>query len=437
MPSQPLIAAPAADPAALADHLPRSLRAALAWRLPKRLAFHLLASVTLFLLAGSSAMTPLYAHYQAAWGYSPITTTMIFATYAVSVLAGLLTMGSLSDHIGRRPVLLAALVAQIAIMVIFATADGVTALFVGRILQGISTGAAVAAVGAGLLDLDRATGTIANGVGPMLGTATGALLSALLVRYLPAPTHLVYLLLAGIFALQVVGVALIRETVTPRAGALSSLRPRLNLPASARRPLLVAAPALIAAWSIAGFYGSLGPGLIRIMTGAPSILYGGLALFLLAVSGAATVFVMRNVPAATVLARGTIGLALGALVSLIAIRSGNVAVLGLGTVISGIGFGAAFQGAVRTVLPHAAAHERAGTLAVVFVISYLAMGLPTVAAGTAVVYGGGLLATAQVYVLVSLALAMSARTGLYLSTRPAHRVSYRNDLVAQVCEIRA
>src|ERR1700754_565625 len=92
---------------------------------PDSVAFYLLASIVVFFLAGSSAPTPLYAVYQAEWGFSPITTTIVFGVYALAVLAALLTVGSLSDHIGRRPVLLAALALQAAVMVVFATAEGV------------------------------------------------------------------------------------------------------------------------------------------------------------------------------------------------------------------------------------------------------------------------------------------------------------------------
>ena len=80
------------------------------------------------------------------------------------------------------------------------------ALILARIVQGLSTGAAAGAVGAGMLDLDRAKGTIANAVGPMLGTATGALASGLMVEFLPAPTVLVYVVLAAIFLVQALGV---------------------------------------------------------------------------------------------------------------------------------------------------------------------------------------------------------------------------------------
>ena len=75
-------------------------------------------------LAASAVPTPLYPLYQAEWGFSPITTTVVFGVYAVAVLAGLLVLGRISDHVGRRPVLLAGLLGQIVAMVVFATAAG-------------------------------------------------------------------------------------------------------------------------------------------------------------------------------------------------------------------------------------------------------------------------------------------------------------------------
>src|SRR5882757_3283439 len=112
-------------------------------RLPNGVAFVLQASIVLFFLAASSAPTPLYAVYQAEWGFTPITTTVVFGVYALAVLAMLLTVGSLSDHVGRRPVLLVALALQVIAMLIFTTAGGVAGLFIARIVQGLSTGAAV------------------------------------------------------------------------------------------------------------------------------------------------------------------------------------------------------------------------------------------------------------------------------------------------------
>ena len=148
----------------------------------KTTAFYLLASITVSFLAASSALTPLYALYQVQWGFSAITGTFIFAIYAITVLLALLFAGRLSDHLGRRPVLLVALVVQAATMALFAAAGGVGDLVVARIIQGLATGAAVGAVGAGMVDLNKERGVTANAVTPALGTATGGMLAGLLVQ---------------------------------------------------------------------------------------------------------------------------------------------------------------------------------------------------------------------------------------------------------------
>ena len=108
----------------------------------------LLASLTVSMLAASGAPTPLYAIYQQRWGFTPITTTIIFGVYAVAVLVALLILGRLSDYVGRRPVLLAAIAVQAASLVVFATAGGVGGLIVARVIQGVSAGAALGAIGA-------------------------------------------------------------------------------------------------------------------------------------------------------------------------------------------------------------------------------------------------------------------------------------------------
>src|ERR1700731_2515244 len=109
-----------------------------------------LASITVSFLAASSAPTPLYATYQKAWGFSALTTTVVFGVYALAFLLALLIVGRLSDHIGRRPVLLAGIAGQIVALLVFIEAQSVSALLVARIVQGLATGAAIGAVGAGM-----------------------------------------------------------------------------------------------------------------------------------------------------------------------------------------------------------------------------------------------------------------------------------------------
>ena len=124
-------------------------------RLSQGASFYLLASITVSFLAGSSAPTPIYPLYQAAWGFSPVAVTFVFGIYAIGVLGGLLIAGRLSDYVGRRPVLIVATAVQAATMLLFAFAGGLSTLVVARIIQGLSTSAAIAAVGAGMLDSDQ------------------------------------------------------------------------------------------------------------------------------------------------------------------------------------------------------------------------------------------------------------------------------------------
>ncbi|MDX6277164.1 MAG: hypothetical protein QOJ72_1292 [Nocardioidaceae bacterium] len=386
-------------------------------RLSTTAALYLQASIVVALLAGSSAPTPLYAVYQAEWGFSPITTTVVFGIYAIAVLAALLTVGSLSDHIGRRPVLLAALAVQAPIMLVFATAHGVPELMFARIAQGLSTGAAIGAVGAGMLDLDRIKGTTLNAVAPMTGTASGALLSGLFVEFLPEPTHLVYVVLFATFVAQGIGVLFMRESSSPRPGALASLRIQFGMPANVRRHVLVAIPALVAVWSLAGFYGSLGPTLVRMLSGSDSFVLAGLSLSALAGSAAVIVLLARNSEPRALMLAGMLALIVGVGITLVAISLSSTIVLFAGGIVAGAGFGGGFQGSIRTVVPLVAPHERAGVLSLMYVVSYLAMGLPAVIAGFLVVDVGGVLTTAREYGVAVMTLAAIAAIGLALTRK--------------------
>ncbi len=400
-------------------------------RVPPGVALGFLASIIVSFLAASSAPTPLYDLYASRWGFSALTTTIIFSGYAVAVLAALLVLGRVSDHVGRRPVLLAALAGQGVAMLVFATAGGITALVIARIIQGLSAGAAIAAVGAGLVDIDRARGATANAVAPAIGTATGALASALIVQFLSAPTQLVYYLLLTIFVVQAVGVVLLPETARPRPGALASLVPRLALPRQLRRPVAVAAPTLFAVWALAGFHASLAPSLTKNLIGSTSAGYGGLSLFLFMTVAATAVFLLRAAPARIVLAVSLLALIAGVGGSLVSIGSGSATGFLTGSAVAGIGFGAGMNGAVRLVVPLAGPHERAGVLSLLYAVSYLGMGVPVVVGGVLVVRRRGLLATSQGYGIAALVLAAVALVGLGISRQRAGDVAHQVPIQAR------
>jgi MFS family permease len=374
-------------------------------------AFGLLASILVMLLASSSAPTPLYATYQEEWGFSAITITVVFGVYAVAVLLSLLVFGALSDHVGRRPVLVTALVIQAGVMLVFAFAGGVDVLLLARVLQGLATGAAVGAIGAGLVDLHPGRGPVANAAGAMTGSASGALGSALLVQLLPSPTRLVYFVLLAAFLIQAVGVTLIAETSARKPGALRSLRPTIAVPARVRGTLVIAAPTLVAVWALAGFYGSLGPSLAGIVGHSHSTILGGASLFVLAASGALSVLAFHRVDPRHFALAGTGLVIVGVLAVLWSVSTHDVVGFFVGTAVAGAGFGGGFQGGLRTIVTLAGPAERAGVISIAYVICYLAMGLPAILAGILVVHGT-VTGTAQEFGAAVIALAALTGAGL-------------------------
>jgi MFS family permease len=371
----------------------------------------LLTAILMSFLAAASAPTPLYSLYRESWGFSAGTLTWVFSVYAFSLLAALLSFGSLSDHIGRRPLVFAALLIELLAMLAFIGADSVGWLLLARTLQGFATGLATSVLGATLLDINRERGALINSVAPLFGLAVGALGTSLLMQFAPAPLHLVFVVLLGAFALFAVLARYLPETVSPRPGAWASLRPSVLVPPQARAALLRVVPVDISLWALGGFYLSLGPTLARTVTHHDAPLIGGLLVFALMFSGAVGILLMRNQPARRVLLVGTSALIVGVAVTLLGVHLGSPLLLYLGTVIAGFGFGVAFLGALRSVMPLAHAHERGGLMATFFVLSYLAFALPALAAGSLTQHLGLLPAT-HLYGAVLMLLAAVALVGL-------------------------
>ncbi|MDB5412088.1 MAG: transporter [Rubritepida sp.] len=368
------------------------------------------------ILAGSSAPTPLYRLYQEQWGFAPVTLTLIFAVYALSLLVALLTVGSLSDYVGRRPVIFASLVLSAASMCMFIAAGSPAALIGARIVQGLSAGAAASSIGAALLDANRAKGSLINSVAPFTGMTVGALGAGVLAAYAPAPMHLVYAILLLVFVALATVVWWMPETTGTAPGAVASLRPHFSVPAQAKRALLSITPVNIAAWAFGGFYISLMPSLLRAATGLTSPLVGGAVVAALTLSAAGAVLLHRERAAASIRGLGAWALVLGVAVTLLGVYLRMIPLLLAGAVIAGAGLGSGFFGAARTIMPLAAPHERAGLLAAFYIQSYLAFSLPAILAGLAAPHLG-LVMTVYIYGGAVILLAAAS----LLATRTARR----------------
>lgn len=335
-------------------------------------------------LASAAAPTPLHQHYAPAFDLGPGALTRIFAVYALSLLGALLTVGSLSDHIGQRPVILAAALVNAVAMERFIRAGAGLDLGIARAVQGFGTWMATTALGAAILDTDRRRGPVINSVTAFAGLLAGTLASGRLVRWAPAPTRLIYELLLALLVAQAFIVLLMPETTKRQPGASRSLLPELRLPKAARRSLLHVSPVNIAGWALGGLTFSLMPALVGLAQGLQAELAAPLIVATLIAGALVAIAGLRRGPAERVLLIGPMTLAGGVFLALAALSLALVWGLFAGVALAGFGFGAAFSGALRELLPKAGAEDRAGLIATFYVVSYLAFSLPVIAGGSAV-----------------------------------------------------
>jgi MFS family permease len=381
--------------------------------------------VLLLLFFAAAAPSPLYPVYEAEWRFSPATLTAIFAVYALVVLVTLLCLGSLSNQLGRRQVIVLGLIANAIACVLFLLAASASLLFAGRALQGFAVGVTTGALIASLISLqpDKSDlGPLVSSSVPNLGLALGALCTSALAQYGPQPTRLIWWILLGASVAGILAVLMSAESTKDRSGVLASLRPRVSVPRAARGTFAFAAPCLVAVWALSGLYLSLGPSLVSEMVGSSNRLWGGVVIFLLCAVSATSAALGRNVMPAIAMRIGCLVLFVGVVLTFASIMATAAAPFVAGTAIAGAGFGLAYLGAFRTSMALASPSDRVGLLAAIYIVSYLAFSIPTLVAGIAATHFG-LHDTALVY-SASIALLVAATGSLLfhrrLSSQPIH-----------------
>jgi MFS family permease len=355
--------------------------------LSPRLAYAVAASVIGLALFASVTPSPLYGIYSQLWDFSPAVLTLIYGTYAFGVLASLILAGRISDDVGRRPVLLVALGTLLATTFLYMLADSVAWLFVARGLQGIATGLALAAASAALLDLhprkDPAGVGLTNGVVSAGGIGLGMLVSATAVQLLPAPRVVPYVVLFALFAVAFTGALLMPEPVRERSRLrLTPQKP--GVPAVVRRPFLLAALGVLSSWSIGGLFFSLGPQLSAVVFETQNHIVTGLSVVVLAGSGAVAQVVFGRSAPWLGTAAGSVALAAGLLLIVLAAVENSAALLLAGSVIGGAGFGVAFLGSLRSLSVAIPTEHRAQVMSAFYVVAYVSLSLPAVLAGIVV-----------------------------------------------------
>jgi MFS family permease len=312
----------------------------------------------------------LYRIYQAKFGFSATTLTLLFSVYIVALVLTLLVVGSVSDYVGRRRVMLAGLAAGAVACGVFLVAHGVGLLFCARALQGVTVGLLAGAASAALHDLRPNSGatSVVSSAMPTGGQALGAIGASVLAQYAVAPTHLVWWLLLAAFITGAVAVLAMPEPGNLRPGAMSSLRPRISLPPATRGAFAAAVPALIGMWALAGLYLSLGPSLALDLLHSENLVWGGILILLFTgLAAAASALLAKQNPLGVMLG-GCLALIAGAVLTFAATETSTAAVLFAGTAVAGVGLGSAFMGAYRSTVTLASADDRVGLITAIYIV---------------------------------------------------------------------
>ena len=348
-------------------------------------AYPLLITLMAVALGVSGAPAPLYGMYSTRWQLAPITTTIVFAVYAVGALLAVLVAGVVSDRVGRKPLLLAAVVAMIAGLVVFMTADGVAALIVARALHGAAVGTTVVVGSAALLDLRPEHGARTGhltGIMFNVGMAVTILGASLLAQYAPDPLVTPYAVVALIVLVLLLALLGVPEPHHDRG--LTALRiARPGVPRSIRYDFRFAVLGVMAAWSVLGVYLSLFPAFAGQKTGIHSLVFGGLVVAAMAGSAAVSQALGGRLIARRAAIIGDFGTAVALGVGVLALNTHNAPVVAGAAVLMGLAFGLAFGGSLRHLGGVVPAGRRGEVMSAYYLLAYGAMAVPTILAGWA------------------------------------------------------
>ena len=356
--------------------------------------FWVIAAAFLLVMAFSTIPTPLYSLYQARDGFATFLLTVIFAVYAVGVIASLYLAGHISDWLGRRRIILIAVLIELLSAVIFLIWPSVPGLLVARFISGVGVGALTATATAHLSELravarpdesGRFSSTISTVVNNG-GLALGPLIAGFIAQWVAGPLQVPYVLFIVLLAVAGAAVAFVPETVE-RAEERRAYRPqRMSLPNESRGAFWSAAIAAHSAFAIFGLFTSLAPSFLAGTLHETSHVIAGLVTF--SVFGAAAVaqLLTTRMPlvtqvrlAAILMAVGLAALSAGALLA-------NLPLFIAAGIVAGAGVGVQFRSSVAVAASLAQPPRRGEVMAALFLVAYLGLTVPVLLVGLALAF---------------------------------------------------
>ncbi|AUH70387.1 MULTISPECIES: MFS transporter [Gordonia] len=345
-----------------------------------------LATAFAFLVTmmGTTLPTPLYSLYSQRLDFTEFTVTILFAVYAFGVMFALIVFGRLSDQIGRRPILLTALVLAVISAVMFLLPLSLPLLIAARIVSGLSAGLMSGTGTAAVIDLfgpaDKArAGMLAIAVNTG-GLGVGTLFAGVVADLSSAPLTLPYAVHLGLSVLAFVTL----RAFTPAPADPAPLRlqaPRLTVPAPIRGAFVRGVLAAGAGFAVCGVLTAVSALFLVRYLGIGSHTVAGLVVFLAFAFMVVGQFVARRISSRAAMQAGCGGLVVAAAVLAVALSAESLAALLIAPIVLGVSAGLCVNAGLAATVERVDPAQRGAVSSAFFAGLYLMLAVPAIGVG--------------------------------------------------------
>ena len=393
--------------------------------LPHRVAFWVVATAFLLNMAFSAVPTPLYVLYQQRDHFSAIMVTIVYAVYAVGVIASLFLVGHVSDWVGRRRILVMALLVNVASALLFIFIPSLIGLIAARVVCGVAVGMTTATATAYLAELHLSSRPGASTKRPQViaiaanlgGIGFGPLLGGLLAQFAPAPLRLSYIVVGAALVVLALVITSAPETVSILDNPPAWRPQRVAVPSEGRRHFYAATFAGLAAFAVYGVFNSLVPSFLAGTLHETSHAVAGAVAFSAFAAGALAQIALGRLDTTQMLRRSVPILLAGLALFTFGMWVPSLFIFILGGAVTGAGAGLVFRGGLVAAGSTAPLEARAEVMAGFLLGAYVGLSVPVIGLGIATTHVAAREAMLVFVVLVAIAIVWSVRVVARFTSR--------------------